>query len=1127
MSINTGIKVCSINICGLSSRSQILLDKYADSEKIDILAVQESGTGDKEKLKLINMKTVVDTNNSANRGAVLYVHNNISCTTLTEISKVSKNIDSAWGLTVIKNRRYIIGSIYVKLKYIHAITEVMKMLNIAEKLTKKVKAAGVILIGDFNARHTSWGDTTNNEYGKQLLETLDNTRFTICTSKSPTFLCENGSSFIDLMIISNGLTSKVQPCYTDEVVELFSGAPLRGHVPLLTAISESNIKRDTHVEEKLDIESINWEEWSIEVDRNIQNRQCINTDDPQELWENLESVITDANHKYGKMKKSTRHSKPYWTEKLSFLVNKMRDARKAYTNRNTDRNKEVMIESKEIFDLERKTACEEFILQKTRMLNTADSVEFWKRFNKLFKTRVEKGIDPLNDENQGIITENSEIEEKLFSTFFESRHLITADFDNNFYETVLDLYEEVKQSSAQMDEENSQAAVNGHITATELKSAIRKTECSNKSLDNHKMHPKMIKCLGSNSLNLMQKLFNRCLETGLWVWETAEVIFLKKEGKESYAVPGSYRPISISSYIGKLLEKIVAIRISTHLGTENIFDPDQEGFTSGRNTIRYLNRLNLEVKTDLLQKDTVIGLFVDFEKAFDSVWKKGLIVKLSDLNIKGKILNLIDNFLSSRKVKLNVNGEVGEIRNSNEYGLPQGSALSPILFKIYLLDLLEDLNARDDLRVYKFADDGTVKISHKQTVACVESLHQVMKSLDNWTRKWRMVVNCQPDKTEYICFGISDKNSQAMPNSVPLGNKVIKRVTQTKVLGLIVDEKLTYTPHSKNVYNKLAGKWVNMCKYSNKHWGFNQKVITQIAKTFFLTSLHYAGHIWMNSKNTQEIEQLWYKIMKSAIGATFNIRKSVAEIILGIPPLSIQNNINKVKHYLKLNIKPAPEDRLRQYIKRCYSNSHPTPVELASSMKEVFKFLLWKSENWSNQFTVQDKIIIEGRRYEEYFSLTPKACTYTKDSITKYTEKIWLSRVRNEFILEGYHHTPKPSCSRLPIPTNTSRRDEVLIMSLMYSNNLFNSHIYRHTYLVESPLCRKCKQEEETPYHIILQCSDQSQEARRLLGEILAEEELQQEDSITLLNGSRHPVFLRLCLDILSENNYCDHVDLT
>ena len=114
----------------------------------------------------------------------------------------------------------------------------------------------------------------------------------------------------------------------------------------------------------------------------------------------------------------------------------------------------------------------------------------------------------------------------------------------------------------------------------------------------------------------------------------------------------------------------------------------------------------------------------------------------------------------------------------------------------------------------------------------------------------------------------------------------------------------------------------------------------------------------------------------------------------------------------------------------------------------------------------------------------------------------------------------------LPIPQGVSRHDEVVLMSCMYDNNLFNSFLYQHTYLVESPLCRKCKLAEETPYHIILQCSDRSQEARQTLLQVINEEELQLEDSITILNGSRHQPFLKICLDILSQRNYIVQVNL-
>ena len=162
----------------------------------------------------------------------------------------------------------------------------------------------------------------------------------------------------------------------------------------------------------------------------------------------------------------------------------------------------------------------------------------------------------------------------------------------------------------------------------------------------------------------------------------------------------------------------------------------------------------------------------------------------------------------------------------------------------------------------------------------------------------------------------------------------------------------------------------------------------------------------------------------------------------------------------------------------------------------------------------------------DYFTLSTKACSYTKNLINKYTEKLWGISIKNEFNINGFQHVPRPSCSKLPVPANTARSEEVILMSLMYQNNLFNSNVYRHTYQVESPLCRKCKLVEETPYHIILQCSDRSEEEKQMLREAITEDELQIENTTTLPNGSRHPPLVKLCLDIISGGNYSTSIDI-
>ena len=176
------LKLCSINICGWSERSKITLDKYVNTEKFDIVAVQETNTDDQEKLGLTNMKVLSDSNKSRNKGTALYVNKNLAFSRLKELNEISKDIDASWGLGVINNKRYILGSVYVKLNHSNAIEEVIQMLNKAYSLIKKLRAVGIILTGDFNARHESWGDARSNIYGNKLVEKLDTSRFSITTA---------------------------------------------------------------------------------------------------------------------------------------------------------------------------------------------------------------------------------------------------------------------------------------------------------------------------------------------------------------------------------------------------------------------------------------------------------------------------------------------------------------------------------------------------------------------------------------------------------------------------------------------------------------------------------------------------------------------------------------------------------------------------------------------------------------------------------------------------------------------------------------------------------------------------------------------------------------------------------
>ena len=127
--------------------------------------------------------------------------------------------------------------------------------------------------------------------------------------------------------------------------------------------------------------------------------------------------------------------------------------------------------------------------------------------------------------------------------------------------------------------------------------------------------------------------------------------------------------------------------------------------------------------------------------------------------------------------------------------------------------------------------------------------------------------------------------------------------------------------------------------------------------------------------------------------------------------------------------------------------------------------------NHKNHFTMEDKIIVDGNLYGQFFKLSSKACTYTQNMTNLYIEKeLWKPMLKNQFQIEGYATYPEPHCTTLPIPPNTTRENEVLLMSLFYKNNIMNDSLYKIS-KVPSQLCSLCNQEEETAEHIIFKCA--------------------------------------------------------
>ena len=184
-----------------------------------------------------------------------------------------------------------------------------------------------------------------------------------------------------------------------------------------------------------------------------------------------------------------------------------------------------------------------------------------------------------------------------------------------------------------------------------MKNAVLKSS-NTKSFDIDGVHLTMIKNLATKALLFLLNTFNACWEYHVWPWTESRVVFIRKPNKERYDECSSYRPHSISSHIGKTLERILATRIKSKLIVNGLLGDEQDGFRSKRNTIPSVYRLHLMLEKAKRSRLLTALLNIDLEKAFDSVWVDGLLFKLLEHNISGKMYQIIKSFLKTRAASI-------------------------------------------------------------------------------------------------------------------------------------------------------------------------------------------------------------------------------------------------------------------------------------------------------------------------------------------------------------------------------------------------------------------------------------------------------------------------------------------
>ena len=967
----------------------------------------------------------------------------------------------------IEGKNYIVGNAYVPPENSEGLKNYLNSCDKALKYATMNSIEGVLSLGDFNCRHPMWKDHKHNQAGNNLAQYLTTSNYTVISPGTHTYECHNGTSLIDLSLISDNLKDSIDMCIVDyDHPELLTGVPGRGHYPVKTILKVNGRSKVNNVKKTVyDLKSANWATWASVLDASIASRstEFDELSTPESIDDLLRNCIESAKKQVMQTKVLCTHSKPYWTPELSQLSKRVRMARKSFKANNSLVNKQVLEECKAEFTDKLNNAINTWTQKASSNLNTKEQATFWKEYTKQFKIKDENStkIDILVNKEGDLVLDEQGKAELFYESFFTGNHLVDCEFDNNHKENVDKMVKELvieetnkadnstvihdETELSYEDADDCSDDINKRFTMTELTRALNKIKTSNKCFDGDDVHPLYLKNCGPKFRERLLELTNTCLETHAWPWETAKVTMLRKPNKNNYQNPGAYRPISITSYIGKILERMIDYRLRDKFLVDQSIDEEQEGYMPHRSTTRYLYRLCCEINNSKNNKKVGLLLLIDFEKAYDSVWIEGLLYKLHKAEITGNIWLLIAAFLTNRYVKIGV-GEFISERRKCAIGLPQGSVLAPLLFAFYISDMLNNTISKK----FKFADDATLYTDAANKYIIMENMQNDINRIYSWTKLWRFKVNCDKGKTELIGINFEPEDN----DNIHLGNKMIEFVKKSKVLGVWIDKGLKWEDQVNSIRGKLWNQWINIKKLVSCKYGLKKQTIIKLVKIGVLPLLFYCAPVWLDSGNNIALfNDIWNDILKTSLGISFNPNRSKMEVLCDMPPLEIQVQSIIIKFLIK-NFMIHEEDNLKQTIK-LYKDTNRHFVR---------QHIVYLKQYYTHQSNLRSVHQVQLEDYENV--------TYTKATVNRFVKDQWKRRLEQlPAEDEGIKWTEVMAQNQsLPL---LPRKLEVLFHGLILEHFPGNKFMWNLSQ-VASPMC-SCNQELETGYHLLIECINYAQ----------------------------------------------------
>ncbi|CAK1578891.1 unnamed protein product [Parnassius mnemosyne] len=787
----------------------------------------------------------------------------------TENIAVAKLSTGAWDLGVVS-------------VYLEGDTPIDPYLEMIDAAVVGLRTRHVILGGDVNAWNTWWGSRKTNSRGIEVAAKLDQLELHILNrGAEPTFDTYRGgkrfSSCVDLTTCSTSLLGRVDDWRLSDEITSSDHRAILFDINLGKSIG-TNIKRSTR---QYNTKKANWGEFREKLVQ-IWNEERINkeeidkittTDELEIKIEQYINSVTEAcRNSIPKLKTKKQMGLPWWTHELTQRKKEVSRLKRRISYAAPVRRGWVVeqyMRAKEEYHQEVKraqtTSWKDFCCKQ-------DRETMWDGIYRVISRTLTRQEDvPLVQDGRTLDGEESA--RILAETFYPQDS--TEDDDTE--------HTQIRATAETVNEGSHDSPCDPPFTTEELMWAVSSFSAK-KAPGDDGLTADICEAAVTLDLALFLALVNRCLSLAYFPikWKRAVVVVLRKPGKENYAHPKSYRPIGLLPVLGKIYEKMLIRRIKWHIVPK--ISRNQYGFMPQRSTEDSLYDMMQFIKAKLKDRKLILLISLDIEGAFDNAWWPAIRCRLAEIGCPVNLRQVVDSYLKDRTVCLRYAG--AEYLRKTTKGCVQGSIGGPIFWNILLDPLLRELSAKGS-RCQAFADDVVLMFSGDTAQQVQELANEILEHVRRWGVGNKL--SFAPHKTKAMV--VTNKLKYDSP-LLEMGGKDIELSKEIKILGLTVDDKLTFNTHINKTCCKVQNIYRQLSRAAKIHWGLNPEIIRTIYIAVVEPIVMYAASVWASAANKHKVKKQLDMVQRGFVQKVIKSYRTVslhsALLLAGLLPLDLR-----------------------------------------------------------------------------------------------------------------------------------------------------------------------------------------------------------------------------------------------